>query len=115
MTKFNDTKLVEFAKQVGIDYRELKTLLQQIQQAVNNKATSSEITQAVTALKNELLNGVGSEYDTLKELADKLTELASGSGVGEVLTQKLTEINTKLSDLENVDLLGTYNQAKNGE
>lgn len=110
----NKEKLVAFAQQVGKDYTTLNALIQQVKTSVEGKASSAEITQAVNALKNELLNGVGAEYDTFKEIAEKLTELASGTGVGEVLTQKLTEINTKLQELENLDLVDIYTKAKQG-
>ena len=38
---------------------------------------SSELTAAKTAVKNELLGGAGTAYDTLKELADLITTNAS--------------------------------------
>lgn len=110
----NSEKLQAFAKQVGIDYAELKKLVDNLTSTMNGKASTSEITQAVDNLKNELLNGVGVEYDTFKELADKLTELADGTGVGELITQKLAEINKKFTELEQLDLLGAYNLGKTG-
>lgn len=106
------SKLSDFAKQVGLDYKELLSKITTVEQAVNGKATESEIQQAISELRNELLNGVGAEYDTFKEIADKLTEISS-SAVGQTLLEKLTELQNKFKQIENLNLVETYTQAKN--
>ncbi|QPB42243.1 hypothetical protein [Rodentibacter haemolyticus] len=109
-------KLVLFAQAVGAD---IKALTKRIDDLINQPAqvdltqVREEITQAINGLRNQLAGGeLDESLDTLKEIADKLKE---DSNVAVAITQKLTELNGKITALEqeiNLDLLTTYNQAK---
>lgn len=76
---------------------------------------NSELTQKVNELKNELLNGVGAEFDTLKELADELKNLSAATSAGGAILTKLTELSGKFDALTDLNLVETYTRAKNGE
>ena len=111
----NLQKLVTFAQQVGADYKSLVDKIKAVETAINGKATEQQITQKVNELKNELLNGVGAEFDTLKELADELKNLSTATGAGGAILTKLTELSGKFDALTELDLVETYTRAKNGE
>lgn len=109
----NTEKLTQFAQAVGADVKEIKTTLA-------SKADKSEIGQggitqqqldtAIQGVKTAILGeGVSEELDTLKEIAEKLRE---GGSSDSAIVAKLTELGQKITDLENLDLVATYNTAK---
>ncbi|MGX2951608.1 hypothetical protein ACWIUA_12050 [Ursidibacter sp. B-7004-1] len=104
MTTANQ-KLAAFAQAVGTDYKELKGLISQVQSTLaelaQSNAISTQIQQAITALKNELMGGeLDEQLDTLKELGDKLKELQNDDSVAGAVTQKLTELKQKIETVE---------------
>ncbi|MGX2951614.1 hypothetical protein ACWIUA_12080 [Ursidibacter sp. B-7004-1] len=104
MTTANQ-KLTAFAQAVGADYKELKGLISQVQSTLaelpQSNAVSTQIQQAITALKNELMGGeLDEQLDTLKELVDKLKELQNDDSVAGAVTQKLTELKQKIETVE---------------
>lgn len=140
MTTLNQT-LINFATLVGKDIKVFKDLLgdtnnlstqaktlvlainelhQSIQQS--GGATQTDISTAITQLKNELLGGdVSDQLDTLKELGDKLTSLESDESIKAAILNKFTEITQKITALETTieafnttNLVEIYNNAKNG-
>lgn len=106
---FNSEKLLAFAQAVGVDVKTLNEKVATLTNTVGSLPTNSDL----NALKNEMLGGVGAEYDTLKEIADKLAELGSSEVSGAIL-EKFNELKQRWTALESVDLLQTYNTAKQG-
>lgn len=109
----NTEKLTSFAQAIGADVKEIKTTLA-------NKADKSEIGQggitqqqldtAIQGVKTAILGeGVSEDLDTLKEIAEKIS---AGSSSDSAIVAKLTELGQKTTDLENLDLVATYNTAK---
>ena len=109
----NTEKLTQFAQTVGTDIKDIKTQLA-------NKAEKSEIGQggitqqqldtAIQGVKTAILGeGVSEDLDTLKEIAEKVS---AGSSSDSAIVAKLTELGGKITDLENLDLVATYNTAK---
>lgn len=109
----NTEKLTQFAQAVGADVKEIKTTLA-------SKADKSEIGQggitqqqldtAIQGVKTAILGeGVPEELDTLKEIAEKIK---AGENPDSAIVAKMTELGQKLTDLENLDLVATYNTAK---
>lgn len=109
----NTEKLTKFAQAVGTDIKDIKTQLA-------NKAEKSEIGQggitqeqlntAIQGVKTAILGeGVPEELDTLKEIAEKIK---AGENPDSAIVAKLTELGGKITDLENLDLVATYNTAK---
>lgn len=109
----NTEKLTQFAQTVGTDIKDIKTQLA-------NKAEKSEIGQggitqqqldtAIQGVKTAILGeGVPEELDTLKEIAEKLRE---GGSSDSAIVAKMTELGQKITDLETLDLVATYNTAK---
>lgn len=104
----NAEKLTAFATAVGVDYKELK-------QALGEKVSASDlnaaIDQAKIAVKSELLGeGVPEQFDTLKEIADAIGGMNGQAEAGVVA--KLAELGQKFDDIEALDLVSVYNQAK---
>ncbi|MGX2968818.1 hypothetical protein ACWIVU_00595 [Ursidibacter arcticus] len=124
MTTTANQKLTAFAQAVGTDYKELKGLITQIQTALaelpQSNAVSTQIQQAITALKNELMGGeLDEQLDTLKELGNKLKELQNDGTVAGAITQKLSELKQKIEGLETAfnglietNFVEIYQQAK---
>lgn len=109
----NTEKLTQFAQAVGADVKEIKTTLA-------SKADKSEIGQggitqqqldtAIQGVKTAILGeGVPEELDTLKEIAEKIK---AGENPDSAIVAKMTELGQKLTDLENLDLVATYNTAE---
>lgn len=109
----NTEKLTQFAQTVGSDIKDIKTQLA-------NKVEKSEIGQggitqqqldtAIQDVKTAILGeGVSEELDTLKEIAEKIS---AGSSSDSAIVSKMTELGRKLTDLETLDLVATYNTAK---
>lgn len=109
----NTEKLTQFAQTVGADIKDIKTQLA-------NKAEKSEIGQggitqqqldtAIQGVKTAILGeGVSEELDTLKEIAEKIS---AGSSSDSAIVSKMTELGQKITDLETLDLVATYNTAK---
>lgn len=109
----NTEKMTKFAQTVGADIKDIKTQLA-------NKADKSEVGQggitqqqletAIAGVKTAILgDGVSEELDTLKEIADKIK---AGENPDSAIVAKLTELGGKITDLENLDLVATYNTAK---
>lgn len=104
----NTEKLIAFATAVGADYKELK---QALGEKVNASDLSTAIEQAKIAVKSELLGeGVPEQFDTLKEIADAIANMSGGTEAGVVA--KLAELGQKIDDIEALDLVAVYNQAK---
>lgn len=104
----NTEKLIAFATAVGADYKELK---QSLGEKVNTSDLNTAIEQAKIAVKSELLGeGVPEQFDTLKEIADAIVNMNGGTEAGVVA--KLAELGQKLDDIEALDLVSVYNQAK---
>lgn len=109
----NTERMTKFAQTVGADIKDIKTQLA-------NKADKSEVGQggitqqqletAIAGVKTAILgDGVSEELDTLKEIADKIK---AGENPDSAIVAKLTELGGKITDLENLDLVATYNTAK---
>lgn len=109
----NTEKLTQFAQAVGADVKDIKTQLA-------NKAEKSEIGQggitqqqldsAIQGVKTAILGeGVSEDLDTLKEIAEKIS---AGSSSDSAIVSKMTELGQKITDLETLDLVATYNTAK---
>ena len=102
------TKLTAFAQAVGVDIKELKQLLNG---KVDNATVTQLIEQAKTAVKAEILgDGVPENLDTLKEIATMIAGM-SGDTEGAVV-QKLAELGRRIDEFANLDLVATYNAAK---
>ena len=110
---FNTEKLTSFVQAVGADVKEIKTTLA-------NKAEKSEIGQggitqqqldtAIQGVKTAILGeGVPEDLDTLKEIAEKIK---AGENPDSAIVAKMTELGQKITDLETLDLVATYNTAK---
>ena len=102
------SKWIAFAQALGVDYKALKQL-------VDTKIDSATLTQAIeqakTAVKNDLLgDGVPENLNTLKELAEKIASM-SGDTEGAVV-QKLADLDHRIDEFANLDLVATYNAAK---
>ena len=63
-----------------------------------------------TAACGTLGEGVPEQFDTLKEIADAIVNMNGGTEAGVVA--KLAELGQKLDDIEALDLVSVYNQAK---
>lgn len=102
------TKLTAFAQAVGADN---KTMKQLIDTKIDNATLMQAIEQAKTAVKNDILGeGVPENLDTLKEIA---TMIASMSGDTEgAVVQKLADLGRRIDEFANLDLVATYNAAK---
>lgn len=104
----NTEKLTAFATAVGVDYKELK---QSLGEKVSASDLNTAIEQAKTAVKSELLGeGVPEQFDTLKEIADAIVNM-NGQAESAVVA-KLAELGQKFDDIEALDLVAVYNQAK---
>ena len=102
------TKLIEFARALGVDHKKLENL---INTKIDNTTLMQAIEQAKTAVKNDILGeGVPENLDTLKEIAEEIAKL-SGSTEGAVV-QKLADLGRRIDEFANVDLVATYNAAK---
>lgn len=90
----------------------------QIATKADKTAVTQEISEAKTALKNEILGlNVPETFDTLKEIADYLQN--NEGTMGEAITSKLSDHSSRIQALENwkttadgIDMLATYNTAK---
>lgn len=109
----NTEKLVQVVTAIGTDVKNINTQLA-------NKADRSEIGQggitqqqldtAIQGVKTAILGeGVPEELDTLKEIADKIK---AGENPDSAIVSKMTELGQKITDLETLDLVATYNTAK---
>ncbi|OOF85157.1 hypothetical protein [Rodentibacter ratti] len=84
-----------------------------------DKAILEQIDSKLAALKDELLGGVGDDFDTLKEIADSIANIQTGESAGAELLQKITEIKqladnlkAKIDELESTDLKAAYAKGK---
>jgi hypothetical protein len=102
------TKLIEFARVLGVDHKKLENL---INTKIDNATLMQAIEQAKTAVKNDILGeGVPENLDTLKEIAEKIASM-SGDTEGAVV-QKLADLGRRIDEFANLDLVATYNAAK---
>ncbi len=102
------TKLIEFARALGVDYKKLENL---INTKIDNATLMQAIEQAKTAVKNDILgDGVSEQYDTLKEVAEKIASLSGD--VETAVVQKLADLGRRIDEFANLDLVATYNAAK---
>ena len=102
------TKLIEFARVLGVDHKKLENL---INTKIDNATLMQAIEQAKTAVKNDILGeGVPENLDTLKESAEKIASM-SGDTEGAVV-QKLADLGRRIDEFANLDLVATYNAAK---
>lgn len=130
--------LTEFTTAVGQDIKalsqkdaqieqELNTLKEQTASSLNEARVAELLNQAKAEVKNDLLNGVGAEYDTLKEIADYInTDKSTGVALATAMAnrvrfdetqtltteqQKTAAANIGLGDIT-TDFLAIYNRAK---
>ena len=102
------TKLIEFARALGVDHKKLENL---INTKIDNATLMQAIEQAKTAVKNDILGeGVPENLDTLKEIAQMIARM-SGDTEGAVV-QKLADLGRRIDEFANLDLVATYNAAK---
>ena len=102
------TKLIEFARALGVDHKKLENL---INTKIDNTTLMQAIEQAKTAVKNDILgDGVSEQYDTLKEVAEKIASLSGD--VETAVVQKLADLGRRIDEFANLDLVATYNAAK---
>ena len=102
------SKWIAFAQALGVDYKALKQL---IDTKIDSATLTQAIEQAKTAVKNDLLgDGVPENLNTLKELAEKIASM-SGDTEGAVV-QKLADLDHRIDEFANLDLVATYNAAK---
>nr|DAS34192.1 MAG TPA: hypothetical protein [Caudoviricetes sp.] len=102
------TKLIEFARALGVDHKKLENL---INTKIDNATLMQAIEQAKTAVKNDILgDGVPENLDTLKEIAQMIASM-SGDTEGAVV-QKLADLGRRIDEFANLDLVETYNAAK---
>ncbi|MDU6797182.1 MAG: hypothetical protein E6433_10590 [Streptococcus agalactiae] len=102
------TKLIEFARVLGVDHKKLENL---INTKIDNATLMQAIEQAKTAVKNDILGeGVPENLDTLKEITEKIASM-SGDTEGAVV-QKLADLGRRIDEFANLDLVATYNAAK---
>ena len=102
------TKLIEFARALGVDHKKLENL---INTKIDNATLMQAIEQAKTAVKNDILGeGVPENLDTLKEIAQMIVSM-SGDTEGAVV-QKLADLGRRIDEFANLDLVATYNAAK---
>ena len=102
------TKLIEFARALGVDHKKLENL---INTKIDNATLMQAIEQAKTAVKNDILGeGVPENLDTLKEIAQMIASM-SGDTEGAVV-QKLADLGRRIDEFANLDLGATYNAAK---
>lgn len=124
-------KLTAFARQVGLDYKALLAKITQLETAIQNSSNPNvslqQIDTKIQALKNELLGDNPSQaLDTFREIADKINEI-EGSVENSIIEKikefrtaltsvqtKQTELETTLTELQNLDLVVIYTTAKNG-
>ncbi len=108
------SKLHDFATAVGTDIKEIKTAL--AGKAEKGEVTANGITQdqlnaAIQGVKTAILGeGVPEELDTLKEIADKIS--AAGGNTDSGIISKMTELGTRIDNIEQEDLVSVYNTAK---
>lgn len=108
------SKLHDFAQAVGADIKEIKTAL--AGKAEKGEVTANGITQdqlnaAIQGVKTAILGeGVPEELDTLKEIADKIS--AAGGNTDSGIISKMTELGTRIDNIEQEDLVSVYNTAK---
>ena len=108
------SKLHDFATAVGTDIKEIKTAL--AGKAEKGEVTANGITQdqlnaAIQGVKTAILGeGVPEELDTLKEIADKIS--AAGGNIDSGIISKMTELGTRIDNIEQEDLVSVYNTAK---
>lgn len=108
------SKLHDFAQAVGADIKEIKTAL--AGKAEKGEVTANGITQdqlntAIQGVKTAILGeGVPEELDTLKEIADKIS--AAGGNTDSGIISKMTELGTRIDNIEQEDLVNVYNTTK---
>ena len=102
------SKLIAFASALGADN---KVMMQLINTKIDNATLMQAIEQAKTAVKADILGeGVPENLNTLKEIAEKIAAM-SGDTEGAVV-QKLVELGRRIDEFANLDLVATYNAAK---
>lgn len=109
--------LIDFAQEVGRDYKALRELLAQQQ---GSAQVTEQIQQAINQFRSELMGGnVDAQLDTLKELGDKLRALENDDNLSSAILQKFSELAAKITALEqwkssseSLDLLAAYNRGK---
>lgn len=124
-------KLTAFARQVGLDYKALLAKITQLETAIQNSSDPNlslqQVDEKIQALKTELLGDNPSQaLDTFKEIADKINKI-EGSVENSIIEKikefrtaltsvqtKQTELETTLTELQNLDLVAIYTTAKNG-
>ena len=104
------SKLHDFAQAVGADIKEIKTTLAGKADKGSEGITEERLTQAITQAKADIIGGAPGELDTLKEIADNI-EAAGGNTNSGIIT-KMTELGTRIDNIEQEDLVSVYNTAK---
>lgn len=76
-----------------------------------NGITQDQLNAAIQGVKTAILGeGVPEELDTLKEIADKIS--AAGGNTDSGIISKMTELGTRIDNIEQEDLVSVYNTAK---
>ena len=102
------TKLTAFAQAVGEDNKKVN---EELKTKVSTSAMNQAISQAKSEVKAEILGeGTPENLDTLKEIAEKITSM--GQDENSALLGKVTEVSGRVDQIANVDLVATYNAAK---
>lgn len=102
------TKLTAFAQAVGEDNKKVN---EELKTKVSTSAMNQAITRAKSEVKAEILGeGAPENLDTLKEIAEKITSM--GQDENSALLGKVTEVSGRVDQIANVDLVATYNAAK---
>lgn len=109
-----------FAKEVGKDIKAIQQRLSEIREAPENVATLETVIQKLNEFETRLKGGeVAQELDTLHEIASKINELVTSNEVArsltetlQNLTQRITQLETKFTEQENLNLVEVYKQAK---
>lgn len=126
MENQNHKKIVAAIKAIGADYKSLHEAISaiQTQQGSGEQTTLTKINELISQAETRILNKIkggelSEDLDTLFEIAAKIGELVSDKSVREALTSTLQEIKTNVTNLQNwqaemdnLDLVGEYNKAK---
>lgn len=102
-----DIKRIDAAIALKADKNEVASLTTGI--------TQEQLNAAIAQAKTDLIGGAPEELDTLKEIVDKIN--ANGSNTNSTFISKIAEVKTelenKITTIENEDYLNAYNTAKN--
>lgn len=107
------SKLHDFAQAVGADIKEIKTALAgkaEKGEVTTNGITQEQLNTAITQAKADIIGGAPENLNTLKEIADNIE--AAGGNTDSGIISKMTELGTRITAIETVDLVAAYTAAK---